>query len=40
VGEVEGPAEPRHSLGAGQRGVIFWFDVIAPPALIALYLAT
>jgi len=29
-----------HNMAPGNAGFIFWFDVIAPPALIALYLAT
>ena len=29
-----------HDMAPGNAGLIFWFDVIAPPALIALYLAT
>jgi hypothetical protein len=29
-----------HDTAPGNAGFIFWFDVIAPPALIALYLAT
>jgi hypothetical protein len=29
-----------HNTAPGNAGFIFWFDVIAPPALIAPYLAT